>query len=346
MSVDVQSVGLQYGADVVLRGISLTLNTGEIGCLLGASGCGKTSLLRAIAGLEPVTAGKILIDGQVLSAPGYQVAPEHRGIGMVFQDLALLGHLNSLDNVALGLHRQPRPQRRALAAEWLRRVGLAGRERAYPHQLSGGQQQRVALARALAAQPRLLLLDEPFSALDTALRDSLALEVRALLKQLGTTALMVTHAQQEAFAFADRIGVVQSGALLQWDRGYALYHRPADRDVADFIGEGVLLTAQRRGGRVHLPLGDLPSPGADGTVEVLLRPDDVIHDDDSPIKARVEARHFRGAVFLYQLRLASGEALLSLVPSHHDHAIGSDIGIRLELNHVIAYPLTSDRRAC
>ena len=214
MSLEVQAVGLRYDRTPILRGVSLTLAAGDIGCLLGPSGCGKTSLLRAIAGLEPITDGQIVVAGSTLSSAGHRVAPERRGIGMVFQDLALLGHLNSLDNVALGLHRLPRGQRRQQASQWLERVGLGDRARAYPHQLSGGQQQRVALARALAAQPRLLLLDEPFSALDTALRESLALEVRTLLKGLGTTALMVTHAQQEAFAFADRIGVMHDGALL------------------------------------------------------------------------------------------------------------------------------------
>lgn len=341
MSLEVQSVSFRYEQTPVLHEVSLKLDSGEIGCLLGPSGGGKTSLLRAIAGLEPITAGHIVVAGQTLSSARHRVAPEQRGIGMVFQDLALLGHLNSVDNVALGLHRLPRKDRRGLATDWLEKVGLADRARAYPHQLSGGQQQRVALARALAAQPALLLLDEPFSALDTALRESLALDVRTLLKQLGTTALMVTHAQQEAFAFADRIGVMQGGRLLQWDRGYALYHRPVNRHVADFIGEGVLLAAQRQNGQVTLPLGRLTSLGPDGPVEVLLRPDDVIHDDSSPVKARVEARYFRGAVFLYRLRLETGERLQSLVPSHHDHAIGSDIGIRLEMDHVIAYPLAT-----
>ena len=303
MSLEVQAVGLRYDRTPILRGVSLTLAAGDIGCLLGPSGCGKTSLLRAIAGLEPITDGQIVVAGSTLSSAGHRVAPERRGIGMVFQDLALLGHLNSLDNVALGLHRLPRGQRRQQASQWL----------------------------------------EPFSALDTALRESLALEVRTLLKGLGTTALMVTHAQQEAFAFADRIGVMHDGALLQWDRGYALYHRPANRHVADFIGEGLLLRAQRREGRITLPLGELASAGPDGPVEVLLRPDDILHDDDSPLKARVEARYFRGAVFLYRLRLAGGEELQALVPSHHDHPIGCDIGIRLAMDHVIAYAV-DDRR--
>lgn len=338
MLLELTDVGLRYGAVTVLDGVDLNLQPGEIGCLLGASGCGKTSLLRAIAGLEPISAGVIRMDGRVLSAAGSTAAPETRGVGMVFQDLALLGHLNNRDNVALALHALPRAERRQQAEEWLVRVGLAGRGHHYPHQLSGGQQQRVALARALATQPRLLLLDEPFSALDAGLRESLAREVRDLLKEVGTTAIMVTHAQLEAFAFADRVGLMEAGTLQQWAPGYALYHRPINRSVASFVGEGVLVAAERRDARVHLPFGSLPSTGEDGPVEVLLRPDDVLHDDDSPIKARVVTRHFRGAMFLYRLALDSGETVLSLVPSHHDHPIGSRIGIRLDVAHVIAFP--------
>lgn len=339
MKLELQGVALAYDGEAVVHGIDLALAAGEIGCLLGPSGSGKTSVLRAIAGLEPLQRGEIHLGGQRLSAVGEQVAPDRRGVGMVFQDLALLGHLDVLGNVELGLHRLPRDERRRRAREWLQRVGLDAREQAYPHQLSGGQQQRVALARALAPQPRLLLLDEPFSALDARLREQLVPEIRALLKRLGMTALLVTHSQLEAFAFADRIGVMHDGRLRQWGSPYQLYHRPANRFVAHFIGEGVLLRAERAGAAIELPgLGQLPSAGEPGPLDVLLRPDDVVHDDASPLQAEVLARHFRGAEFLYRLRLDSGAVVLALVPSHHDHAIGSRIGIRLQADHVITFP--------
>jgi iron(III) transport system ATP-binding protein len=219
-----------------------------------------------------------------------------------------------------------------------------------PHELSGGQQQRIALARALAPRPRLLLLDEPFSSLDVDLRERLAHEVRGILKAAQATALFVTHDQLEAFAIGDTIGVMHQGRLHQWDDAYTLYHRPATRFVADFIGHGVFAPARivdgDRGPRVRTPLGDLsdveecPVPAAypGGECEVLLRADDIVHDDDSPVKARIERKAFRGSEFLYTLRLASGERVLAHVPSHHDHQLGEWIGIRAEVDHVVTFP--------
>jgi iron(III) transport system ATP-binding protein len=335
--LDIENLSLGYAGTDVVRGVSLHLDAGEIGCLLGPSGSGKTTLLRAIAGFEPLRSGHIDCAGERLSGPGRSLAPERRGVGMVFQDLALLPHLDAESNVRFGLHRLPRALALQRSREWLEMVGLGGFGRAYPHQLSGGQQQRVALARALAPQPRLLLLDEPFSSLDTELRERLSLDVRRILKAAGVTALMVTHSQHEAFAMADSIGVMQAGRLHQWDSGYALYHRPADRFVADFVGEGAFLRGERRAGRIRTELGEVPLPGPDGVVDVLLRPDDVVHDDASPVTAVVTGRAFRGAEFLYTLQLGSGTRLLSLVPSHHDHRIGEAIGIRLDLEHVIAF---------
>jgi iron(III) transport system ATP-binding protein len=230
-------------------------------------------------------------------------------------------------------------------------VGLAAHARRYPHELSGGQQQRVALARALAPAPRLLLMDEPFSNLDVDLRARLGAEVRQILKDSGTSAILVTHDQQEAFAMADRVGVMNAGRLEQWDRPYELYHRPATRFVADFIGQGVFLPARVVGsGRMAIELGELkgniPPPCEPGcevcangsSVEVLLRPDDVVHDDSSKLTAEVVRKIFRGGDFIYTLRLASGREVLALVPSHHDHAIGEKIGIRLDADHVITFP--------
>ncbi|MGQ0619567.1 MAG: ABC transporter ATP-binding protein [Panacagrimonas sp.] len=336
-----ENVGAGYAGCTVLHALSLDLVQGAVGCLLGSSGCGKTTALRVIAGFEPVSAGRILGDDITLSAAGYSLAPEARGIGMVFQDLALMPHLDVFANIAFGLHRLTRAPREARVVELLELVGLAGAAKAYPHELSGGQQQRVALARALAPKPRLILLDEPFSALDVELRERLSQDVRTILRHERMTALLVTHSQYEAFAMADCIGVMREGRLRQWDTGYNLYHRPADRYVADFVGEGRLLPGTRRAdGAVQMELGVLPARNgttATGPVEVLLRPDDVVHDDSSLITAEVRARAFRGAEFLYTLRLESGREVLSLVPSHHDHAIGCRIGIRLDVEHVIAF---------
>ncbi|MGH8481057.1 MAG: ABC transporter ATP-binding protein, partial [Nevskiaceae bacterium] len=211
---------------------------------------------------------------------------------------------------------------------------------AWPHELSGGQQQRVALARALAPRPGLLLLDEPFSSLDPELRERLGEDLRDILRREGTTALLVTHSQQEAFAMADVIGVIAEGRLHQWDSGYNLYHRPADRFVAGFIGEGVLVPGEcEADGRVRIELGCVRplAPVAPGPVQVLLRPDDVVHDDASPLRAEVLRKAFRGAGILYTVQLPSGTELQSLVPSHHNHALGEAIGIRLDLEHVVVF---------
>ena len=241
-ALEIRDLRFSYpGMAPVVEGFSLTLAEGEIGCLLGSSGCGKTTALRCIAGLEPAHAGEIRLRGEVVSRPGMTVPTEARRVGVVFQDYALFPHLDILDNVAFGLRGQPRTRRRERAAELLALVGLPGSGAKYPHELSGGQKQRVALARALAPSPRLLLLDEPFSNLDGDLRERLSLEVRGILKAQGTTALLVTHDQHEAFAMADTVGVMRKGRIEQWDTAYNLYHRPASRFVADFVREGAFI---------------------------------------------------------------------------------------------------------
>jgi iron(III) transport system ATP-binding protein len=356
MFLELEGVSVRYargkGSRAAVDGVSLALQQGQIGVLIGPSGCGKTSLLRAVAGLERVAAGRIRMGAALLgdARAGVHVAPEARRIGMVFQDYALFPHLSVAENVGFGLHHLPRGERGARVAQMLDLVGLAHAARRAPHQLSGGQQQRIALARALAPRPQLLLLDEPFSSLDVDLRERLAQEVRAILKESGTTALFVTHDQLEAFALGDLIGVMNGGHLEQWDDAYHLYHRPASRFVAQFIGHGVFAPARiaRQGEApvLHTPLGDLcdiyecPLPDAFpcGECDLLLRADDIVHDDASPVKARIERKAFRGSEFLYTLRLASGEQLMAHVPSHHDHQLGEWIGIRPEVDHVVTFP--------
>jgi iron(III) transport system ATP-binding protein len=327
----------------------LGLHAGEMGVLIGPSGCGKTTLLRAVAGLERVCAGDIRLAQSVVSSAKVHVAPEARRIGMVFQDYALFPHLSVQDNVSFGLNKLPRAERETRVREVLSLVGLSTSAQRYPHELSGGQQQRVALARALAPKPQLLLLDEPFSNLDVELRERLALEVRSILKEAQTTALFVTHDQMEAFAIGDVIGVMSEGRLHQWDDAYTLYHRPATRFVAEFIGHGVFthatLSERNKHVVVHTPMGDLvdvaecplPSTFALGECDVLLRADDIVHDDDAPVKAEIIRKSFRGSEFLYTLRLKTGETVLAHVPSHHDHSVGEWIGIRAEVDHVVTF---------
>jgi len=351
MFLEVSQLQVAYAGrrQPAVRDVSFGLHAGDIGVLIGPSGCGKTTLLRAVAGLEPVTAGVIKLANQVVSSATINVAPEVRQIGMVFQDYALFPHLNVGRNVGFGIHQLAKTERAQRIAEVLELVGLAGQEERFPHELSGGQQQRVALARALAPKPRLLLLDEPFSNLDVDLRERLAHEVRTILKAAKTTALFVTHDQLEAFAIGDTIGVMHEGQLHQWDDAYTLYHRPASRFVAEFIGHGVFTPATLiqvdQQVVVRTVLGDLsdmaecplPSAFEDGECDVLLRADDIVHDDNAPVKAEIMRKAFRGSDFLYTLRLASGDTVMALVPSHHDHKIGEWIGIRAQVDHVVTF---------
>lgn len=349
VSISYQDARAPGGELQAVQSVSFCLTPGKIGCLLGPSGCGKTSVLRAVAGFIGISQGEIRLGDRVLTGHGQWVAPEHRSIGVVFQDYALFPHLTVAENVAFGLTkgRKLTGGLPAAARAMLDLVGLSGQADRYPHELSGGQQQRVALARALAPRPDLILLDEPFSNLDISLRERLAREVREILKDSGTTAILVTHDQHEAFAVADEVGILFDGHLAQWGDPYTLYHEPGSAQIARFVGEGALITGLQEGHRVRTQFGVLPLKpcccdehcgGED--VRVLLRPDDVVHDDHAPMKARVVRKAFRGADFLYTLELPNGERVLSLVPSHHDHAIDEPIGIRLEADHVVTFGQT------
>ena len=339
----VRGLSQNFAGHQVLKAVDFDLPTGKIACLLGASGSGKTTLLRTLMGFEKLSAGCVSMEGRILD-DGIRSVPAHqRGIGMVFQEPALLGHLSVAKNIAFGLHRQSKSETQARVAHLLELIGLSGLAERYPHQLSGGQQQRVALARALAPRPQLLLLDEPFASLDAHLRLQLAQDVRALLENEGVSAIMVTHDQAEAFAFADVLGVLQNGELAQWANPYDVYHQPASRALAEFVGQGVWVHGQAVDAHtVTLPLGQYVSERAHGfalgaTLDVLLRPDDVVHVEDASLQARVLDKSFRGSDFMYQLALPCGQTVLAQVASHHRHAVGEWIGVQLDLNHLIAF---------
>ncbi|GAB4355247.1 MAG: ABC transporter ATP-binding protein [Gammaproteobacteria bacterium] len=341
--LEVREIECAYGDQPVVRSLSMHVNPGAIVGLLGPSGCGKTTVLRAIAGFEPVLSGEIRFNGEIVSQPGYQLAPEKRRIGMVFQDYALFPHLDVAGNVVFGLRSRSARVKRRVAETMLEMVGLGGFGKRYPHELSGGQQQRVALARALAPQPELLLMDEPFSSLDVDLRERLSLEVREILTEAGISAILVTHDQHEAFALCEQVGVMHEGRIHQWDTPFNLYHEPATRFVADFIGQGVLLrgtlaspdTLQTELGIFS---GNRAYPWPPGTpVEVLLRPDDVTHDDNSKLRGTVRKKAFRGAETLYTLELPNGDCVVSLLPSHLDYAEGEEIGVSINTKHLVAF---------
>lgn len=298
----VTSVTTSYGSGgPVLDGLDLTVPDGELAALLGPSGCGKTTLLRVIAGFLTPEAGEIVLGGRTVSGPGVQVPPERRGVGIVAQEGALFPHMDVTRNVAFGLRGTGRAERRARAAEMLELVGLGGYGHRMPHELSGGQQQRVALARALAPRPALILLDEPFNALDSALRAGLRSDIRAALRTAGTTALLVTHDQEEALSSADRVAVIRDGRVVQTGTPQELYTRPADTWVASFVGEAVLLPATVDAGHAVTALGRIPLTGtpADGTRTgtVVLRPEQlrlVPASDPSVTRARVTEVRYHG----------------------------------------------------
>lgn len=343
-SIRVNKIAIQFEQQVILKDISFDIDHGEIACLLGPSGTGKTTLLRLIAGFEKPDKGEIWINGVMCSEPKGILPVEQRGIGMVFQDFALFPHINVEDNILFGISKKPRSDQQKRLEQLCDLLRIQDLLTKFPHQLSGGQQQRVAIARALAPGPRVMLLDEPFSNIDVELREELAHEVRTTLKEEGVTAIIVSHNQLESFAVADRIGVLNQGKLYQWDTAFNLYHQPDNRYVADFVGRGVFIPGRVINETdVETELGAIRGKAPHGfrlndKVDVLLRPDDIIHDDDSTLSAIVEDKVFRGADFLYTLTLESGQRVLSLVPSHHDHPIQQPIGIRLEIDHLVVFP--------
>lgn len=342
--LDVRNLSVAIQGKKILRDVSLQLKQGQIASILGPSGCGKTTLLRSLAGFQQVSNGEIYVHDKLFSKQDFSLAPENRNIGMMFQDLALFPHLNVEQNICFGIKSLSKSDQKSRIHHVLELTELQQQETKYPHQLSGGQQQRVALARALAPKPEILLLDEPFSSLDPDLREQVATEVRKILKHENVTAFLVTHDQHEAFAMADEVGVMENGSIAQWDSAYNIYHEPKTRFVADFVGLGSMIpatvinhkTLDTEFGEVTGTFSDEHKTGA--KVDLLVRPDDIPHNDSSPITALVEEKRFRGAEFLYKLRLQSGNSVLCYAPSHHNHQIGEPIGIKLDLEHLVVFP--------
>ena len=343
--LELKNLSVAIDQQTIVKDASLSIATGKIGCLLGPSGSGKSTLLRCIAGFHRAASGQVYLEDKLIESRNERVAVEVRRIGLMFQDYALFPHLTVAENIGFGIRSMARRDYRARLKRMLILTKLGAYSDQYPNELSGGQQQRVALARALAPLPKLLLLDEPFSNIDSQLKLQMVQEIRELLVDMNITTLMVSHDQSESMAMSDSLGLMLEGKILQWSNTYDFYHRPVSRQVAAFIGMGTMLrgvvTEQQT---IQTTLGEL-SPPANTTllpnkaVDVLIRPDDIIHDDDSNFQATIEKKEFRGAQFLYLLHLKNGDRVQCFAPSHHNHHIGEKIGIRIDLEHVVCFPV-------
>ncbi|NOI29198.1 ABC transporter ATP-binding protein [Vibrio coralliilyticus] len=324
----------------VLESLSLEVEHGEIVCLLGASGCGKTTLLKSIAGLLPLSSGSMSLNCMTIDDGKHWLPPEQRNIGMIFQDYALFPHLTVEENVAFGLKALANGDRKAKVAEMLELVHLTGFEERYPHQLSGGQQQRVAIARSLAYKPDLLLLDEPFSNIDTQVRHELIAEIRKIFKKHGVTAIFVTHSREEAFAFADKMAVMNHGVIEQYGTASELYYQPSSKFVADFLGGGSYLIAKRVSeSEFETELGLVEAQAQQeiqlqAECELLLRPQHVQISATEESSVTVLEQQFMGDHCRYVID-ASGSRLLA--SSAEPLSIGQPVSVKVETQGVLAF---------
>ncbi|MGB7085061.1 MAG: ABC transporter ATP-binding protein [Phormidesmis sp.] len=326
--------------------VSFDLNEGELMGLLGPSGCGKTTLLRLLAGFETPEAGDVSLARQRVCGSGHWIAPEHRRVGVVFQDYALFPHLSVVENVSFGLKslsrrgELPKEKIRVLAVEAIALVGLSGMEKRYPHELSGGQQQRVALARALAPRPPLILLDEPFSNLDVQVRLYLRQEVRDILKNVGASGIFVTHDQEEALAIADKVAVMQNGQLAQLDTPEGIYQNPASQFVAEFVTQANFLPATKHGSHWQTELGLLSQiPTASGAQsDLMILQEDLRVNLDEAGKLLVKGRQFLGREYQYALLLPSSRLLRVRTPASQRLAIGDRVSVEVNCERVRVFP--------
>ena len=327
----IQGLHKTHGAVSVLRGIDLEIPDGSLTAVLGASGSGKTTLLRVIAGFERAQAGTVELGGKMLDNGSVWVAPERRGITFVSQDGSLFPHLNIAGNVGFGLPRGDRTPGRV--RELLRLVGLDGLQKRYPHELSGGEQQRVSLARALAPRPRLMLLDEPFSALDETLRGSLRQEVLGVLKSTGTTAVLVTHDQDEALSLADKVAILRDGRIAQLDTPENLYRHPVSLDLAQFLGKANVVDAVIDGDRARCALGTLSlavrTPGLEGSASVVIRPEQILVSDSGAGMPGIvqKAEYFGHDVILtvHPGEDCGAKELVVRIPGHSSLSVGNHV---------------------
>ena len=337
-AVELRAAWKSFGSVEALRGVDLVVPTSGLTTVVGPSGCGKTTTLRLLAGFESPDSGEVWVGGRPVASGACWVPPERRGVGIVFQQLALFPHLDVAANVGYGLARLDRRARRARVGELLTLVSLAGYERRYPDQLSGGQAQRVALARALAPKPSVVLLDEPFSNLDVSLRADLRAEVRSVLQAEGAAAVLVTHDQDEALSFADQVAVMFDGTIAQVGRPEEVYRQPTTEAVAAFLGDANLVPGVVRAGVIDTELGAVPVGVADGPAVVLLRPEDLEVVEAAHGPGRVVHAEYHGHDRLVSVALPSGTRVRVRVAAGQQLSGGEAVVLRARTGRAVAYP--------
>ena len=340
--LNLQSVKIALDSKVILDDVNLKIDTGEIVSLMGSSASGKTSLIRSIAGFHNISSGVIQIDGQIVDDSIRRSDVAMRNVGVIFQDLALFPHLTVRENICFGLNNIDSAQQQNRAKKLEDLLDIENITNRYPNQISGGQQQRVAIARAIAPKPNLLLLDEPFSALDYELKDNLMNDIMKLIKSENITAILITHSAEEAFKMSDKIAFISNNTITQFANPYDIYHRPVSKEIANFFGISSYIKAKiTDSSHINCILGDFVGMvdqfNKDDKVDLLIRPDDIIHDDDSLFSAKVTEKTFRGSDFLYELELKDGQKIFCYAPSHHNHQVNEVIGIKLDLDHLVIF---------
>ena len=342
MKLEIEDVSLSIEGNLILDNLSLNIDEHEIISLIGPSASGKSSLLRIIAGFENISSGKVKLNGLIVDDRSTIVQPQNRNIGIIFQDLALFPHLSCKDNIIFGITNYSENHKRQRLDRLCNLLDITSIKDKFPHEISGGQQQRIAIARALAPGPEILLLDEPFSALDEELKETLIHDVKNLLKEEKITTIVITHNIKEAFQLSDKIAFLDNKKIIQFDTAYNLYHKPYTKEIANFCGIGSFIKGTViDNNHVSTILGDLFGDTSKykvgSNVSVMIRPDDIIHDDNSSQSAKVLEKIFFGSDFLYKLEISEGEKIFCYTPSHHNHAINEVIGIKPVIDHLILF---------
>ena len=342
MKLEIEDVSLSIEGNLILDNLSLNIDEHEIISLIGPSASGKSSLLRIIAGFENISSGKVKLNGLIVDDRSTIVQPQNRNIGIIFQDLALFPHLSCKDNIIFGITNYSEDHKRQRLDRLCNLLDITSIKDKFPHEISGGQQQRIAIARALAPGPEILLLDEPFSALDEELKETLIHDVKNLLKEEKITTIVITHNIKEAFQLSDKIAFLDNKKIIQFDTAYNLYHKPYTKEIANFCGigsfiKGTVIDSNHVSTILGDLFGDTSKYKVGSNVSVMIRPDDIIHDDNSSQSAKVLEKIFFGSDFLYKLELSEGEKIFCYTPSHHNHAINEVIGIKPVIDHLILF---------